>query len=114
MSSVFPRPMPNAEDEHRLALHPIAQDVWPDDRQLPSPLTRISASVWELPEAVGKFDQPLGQASGRGGIIDGNVDDDRLEMLDRLVCPDDLRQISRRRAASGAACRGPRIAASGA
>ena len=105
--------MPNAQDEHRIALDPVSKDIGPHDRHLPPPLPGIAASMREFREAVGKFDQPPGEMLGGGLIVDGDVSDDRFEMLDRIFRPDDPRQISRRSGASAAASRYPRIGASG-
>jgi hypothetical protein len=107
------RSMPNAQDDDPVAFDAIAQDVGPDGRHLALAVSGVTATMGEFGEAVGQFDKPFTEPRGGGRIERFNIGDDRLELTDGLVGPDDL-QFSRRRAGAAAASRFPRIAASAA
>lgn len=62
---LIPRPMPNAQDNHRIPLHPIAQHIRPDARHLAPSLTRIAPAFRKLREAVRRCEQPLAQPHRR-------------------------------------------------
>ena len=83
------RTMPDPQDDHLIADNPIPQHVGPYRRHLAPFLASITAAVWELGEAIRYFDQPLGQSSCRIGIEGRNVGEDRLDVPDSIVGPDD-------------------------
>jgi hypothetical protein len=51
--------------------------------------------VRELLSTVGKLDEPVSETLGRCRIVDGDLGDDRLQMLDRFIGPDDLQSPTR-------------------
>lgn len=105
--------MPDAQDDDPAAFDTVAQDVRPDGRHLPLAISSVSATMGKFHEAVGQFDKPFTEPRGGGRIERSDIGDDRLELTDGLVGPDDL-QFSRRLADAAAASRFPRIAASAA
>jgi len=72
-----------------VVLDPISQDIRPHGGHLAPPTAGIAPALGERCEAVGGFDQSLAQAAGRGRIEGLDVFDDRFEMSDGLVGPDD-------------------------
>lgn len=87
---LIPRAMPNAEDDHRVSLHSIPQHIGPYRRHLAPAFARVAPALGKLGKAVRHCDQPLAQLARRRRIECRNVGNDRLEVLDRLVGPDDL------------------------
>lgn len=85
----IPRAMPDAQDQHAISLDAIAHHIGPHDRHLAPPFAGIAPAIGEFGQSVSQRDQPFAQANRRRGIECGNISDDRFEMADRLVRPDD-------------------------
>ena len=88
--------MTDAKDDHRIAVDTIPQHIGPDRRHLPPAAAHIASTLGEFGKSVRNCDQPLAQADGGDGIEYRNIGNDRFEMLDRFVGPDDLAQVTRR------------------
>lgn len=88
--------MPHAQDNHPLTLHPIPQHIRRHDRHLAPAFARIAAALGKFGEAVGDGDQPFGEARRGGGVELRNIGNDRFEIGDGLVGPDDAPQAIRR------------------
>ena len=99
--------MADAQDDDSFVLDPIAQHVRPHRRHFAPTVAHIATAIGELGETVRHRNQALAKAVCRGGVEGGDVGDDRFEMADRFVGPDDRAQISRRRGGGAAAWRFP-------
>ncbi len=89
-------PVADAEDDHRVALHPVAQHIRRDDRHLAASAAGVAAAVGEVDQAVGELDQAAGEALRGGGVEGGDVVGDGVEVGDGFLGPEDAPQISRR------------------
>ena len=101
--------MSDAQNNDPIHLYPIAEHTRPDDRHLARAAHRLATAIGKLGQTVSCFDQAPAQPIGRRWIERGDIRDDRLQMRDRFVRPDDIAQISRRRADAAAASPIPRI-----
>ena len=90
MVLLAPRGMADTQDHDPVALDPVAQNIGSDRRHFASAFAGVAAPLGKIREAVGDFDQAFAEACGGGGVEGGDVGDDRFEMTDRFVGPDDF------------------------
>lgn len=81
--------MPDAQDDHAVRLHPVAQDIGLHRGHLAHATPGIAATVRKIDEAIGDSDQSLAQTLRSRRIERRDIGNDRLKMLDRFVGPDD-------------------------
>ena len=104
--------MPDAQDDDGIVFDPIAQHIRPHRGHLASPASHVTPAMREVGQAFRDRYQPIAQTYRRGRIERRDVGGDRLEMLDRVVGPDDAAQVSRRRGGAAAAYPYPRMRSS--
>lgn len=86
--------MPHAQNDHGIVDHPIAQDIRPDRRHLPPPAADIAAALGKRRQTIGDRDQAVGQGTGSGWVERRNIGEDRLQIGDRIVRPDDAQLLA--------------------
>lgn len=89
--------MPDAQNDNLLSLHPIPQYIRPNDRHFARTAGRLATTIGKLGKTIRRFDQTPAQPVGGRRVERRDISDDRFQMRDRFVCPDDLAQINRRR-----------------
>ena len=86
--------MPDPQNDHAVADHAIAKNIRPYRRPLTPSVANVSTSIWKTREAVCHRDKPHAQCLGSDGIERGDIGDDRLEIGDGIVRPDDAQLIA--------------------
>lgn len=89
--------MPYPQNEHGIALHSISQYIRRHDCHLAPTAAGIAPALGKLGQAVGDRDQPLGEPRGRRRVERLDIGDDRFQIVDRPVRPDDAPQAILRR-----------------
>lgn len=85
--------MTDPKDNDTIVLHAIAQDVRPNGRHFAKPAACISTPLRKLGEAVCDFNQLVGKPCRGSRVERGDISDDRFEVTDRIVGPNDLPQL---------------------
>ena len=88
--------MPNSQDDHRFCFDPVAQNVGPDRCHFAHAIARVATSVRKFGQAVGHFGQPLSELYRSYRIKCRDIGQDRFEMADRVVSPNNGAQLIRR------------------